>query len=220
MSDEREAVVRICRNGVERFHDRAEEWVPDAIRVDGDILNITFRVLFTDIDKEIERSEKATSFQVRDAVQGTEAMLAELDAADIVVEHEPEVTDLPWMIQEDQISCKSGATNPKEIWDEKNEWFAVAKESKEYWDNELNDDQREALVRIVKNGIGRFHMSAEDLVPASMKVEGGQLLDITFAVTNEDIANEIARYEADTEAQISAAKAGTEALLSELDAAS
>lgn len=219
MSDEREAVVRICRNGVERFHDRAEEWVPDAIRVEGDVQNVTFRVLFTDIDKEIERSEKATSFQVRDAVAGTAALLEELDEADLVVEPEAQVTDLPWMIQAEQISASAGATNPKEIWDEKNEWFAVAKESKEHWENTLTEDEREALVRIVQNGIGRFHLCAADLVPAAMKVEGGQFLDITFSITNEDLANEVARYEADTEAQIDAAKKGAAELLAEAEAA-
>ena len=216
MSDERSAVVRICRNGVERFHDRAEEWVPDAIRVEGDVQNVVFRVLFTDIDKEIERSEKATSFQVRDAIDGTTALLQELGDEGIVVPQTAQVTDLPPMISDDQVSCVSGATNPKEIWDEKNEWFAVAKESKEHWDNVLTEDQRDALVRIVQNGIGRFHYLAADLVPDKMKVEGGQFLDITFSVTNADIDNEVARYEADTSAQLSEAKAGVEKLLADL----
>lgn len=123
------------------------------------------------------------------------------------------------MIPDDQISCEPGATNPKEIWDEKNEWFAVAKESKEHWDNNMSDEQREAVVRIVKNGIERFHDRAEEWVPDALRVEGGQYLDITFRVLFTDIDKEIERSEKATSFQIREAQEGAAALLADLEGA-
>lgn len=124
--------------------------------------------------------------------------------------------DFVQMIPDDQFSVVAGATTPKEIWDEKNEWFERAKQSKEYWDNNMADDQREAVVRIVKNGIERFHDRAEDWVPDALRVEGGQFLDITFRVLFTDIDKEIERSEKATSFQIREAQQGTAALLEDL----
>lgn len=120
------------------------------------------------------------------------------------------------LIPDAQISAVAGATTPKEIWEEKNEWFDRAKTSREYWDSTMADDQRDAVVRIVKNGIERFHDRAEDWVPDAMKVEGGQYVDITFRVLFTDIDKEIERNEKATSFQIREAQEGTAALLSEL----
>lgn len=126
--------------------------------------------------------------------------------------------DLPELIPDDQISAVAGATTPKEIWEEKNEWFGRAKTSQEYWENKMSVDQRDAVVRIVKNGIERFHDRAEDWVPDALRVEGGQYVDITFRVLFTDIDKEIERSEKATSFQIREAEEGTAALLHELGA--
>lgn len=124
--------------------------------------------------------------------------------------------DIEALFPDDQISAVAGVTTPKAIWEEKNEWFERAKTSKEHWDTNMSAEQQEAVVRIVKNGIERFHDRAEEWVPDSMKVEGGQYLDITFRVLFTDIDKEVERSEKATSFQIREAEEGTAALLSEL----
>lgn len=68
MDEQREALNRMVRSALERMHDRVDEWVPEGLIVEGGkYMDVNIRILFTDIDKEIERNEAATSFQIEAA---------------------------------------------------------------------------------------------------------------------------------------------------------
>ena len=75
-TEQQEAVTRIVKAAIERLHDTIDEWIPEAIEVkSGEFLDVYFRVLFTDIDKEIHRNDQATSFKVKEAAKGTKAII-------------------------------------------------------------------------------------------------------------------------------------------------
>ena len=78
VTDPREAIQRMVQGAIERLHDRTDDWVPEALRDEDDEggLRVTFRVLMTDISKEIERNEKATKMRVAAAEADTIDMLS------------------------------------------------------------------------------------------------------------------------------------------------
>lgn len=70
-TEQRDATLRLVKTGIERIYDRVEEWVPESLQVDGgEYLDVHFRLIFTNIDEEIERHEEVTSFQIKNAQQG------------------------------------------------------------------------------------------------------------------------------------------------------
>lgn len=78
MDEQRESLVRMVKSSLERMHDRANDWIPEALEVEGGrYMDVKIRILFTDIDKEIERNEQATSFQVEAAQKATADWLAD-----------------------------------------------------------------------------------------------------------------------------------------------
>ncbi len=78
MDDEREALVRMVRRAVERFHDTVEEWLPESlVQKGGEYLEVRFGLLLTDIDREIEQQEEATSFQLKEAQEDILNMIQE-----------------------------------------------------------------------------------------------------------------------------------------------
>jgi len=81
MTDEaQEALERMVRGALERMYDRLPDWLPEALTVEGgNYVDVHLRFLFTDIDKEIDRNEQATSFQIKAAAAETKQVLAELD---------------------------------------------------------------------------------------------------------------------------------------------
>lgn len=82
LSDEqKDASIRIIKACLERLYDTVDEWVPEAMKVQsGEYADIYFRVLFTDIDKDIQRNDAATSFKKKEAKKGTLAVLDKLAA--------------------------------------------------------------------------------------------------------------------------------------------
>lgn len=84
MADEkREALERMVTGALERMHDRIPDWLPESLTVEGgNYIDVSLRFLFTDIDKEIDRNEQATSFQIKGAVEETKKALAELEEED------------------------------------------------------------------------------------------------------------------------------------------
>lgn len=80
-TEQKEASKRIIKACLERLYDTVDEWVPEAMKVQsGEFADIYFRVLFTDIDKDIQRNDAATSFKVKEAKKGTLALLDNLAA--------------------------------------------------------------------------------------------------------------------------------------------
>lgn len=81
--EQQEALIHLVTGALERMHDRVEDWVPEGLRVEGgEWLDINIKVLFTDIDKAIDRNEQATSFQIDEAAASTIAALEALTASE------------------------------------------------------------------------------------------------------------------------------------------
>jgi len=80
VTDVKVAVQRMVQGAIERLHDRIDDWVPEALRdVDDEGgMSVTFRVLMTDISKEIERNEQATKMRVAAAEADTMEMLKDI----------------------------------------------------------------------------------------------------------------------------------------------
>lgn len=102
----------------------------------------------------------------------------------------------------------TGSITPKEIWEQKNELYEFASKSKEIWDN-MEEDQRQAVLRLVKSGIERTYDRVDEWVPESLKVEGGEFLDVHFRLIFTNIDEEIERHEEATSFQIRNAAQGT-----------
>lgn len=81
--EKREALIRMVTGAIERMHDRIPEWLPEGLEVSGgNYIDVSLRLLFTDIDKEIDRNEQATSFQIKAATEATMKALEEFDELD------------------------------------------------------------------------------------------------------------------------------------------
>jgi hypothetical protein len=75
-SEKREAVLRIVKYALELLHDDVENWVPESIDSSGgSYMNVDFKILFTDIDKEIDRHNEVTSFQIENAKKDLQGIL-------------------------------------------------------------------------------------------------------------------------------------------------
>lgn len=75
----REALTRIVTRSLERFHDSVDEWLPESlVQRGGEMVEIRFAVLLTDIDKEIDQAEEATSFQIKEAEADVGRMIEDL----------------------------------------------------------------------------------------------------------------------------------------------
>lgn len=78
--EQREALERMVTGAIERMHDRIPEWLPEGLTVEGgNYIDVNLRFLFTDIDKEIDRNEQATSFQIKAATKETIEALQEIE---------------------------------------------------------------------------------------------------------------------------------------------
>lgn len=76
--ERQDALERMVRNALERMHDRIQDWLPEALTVEGgNYVDVQLRFLFTDIDKEIDRNEQATSFQIKAATKEAAQALKE-----------------------------------------------------------------------------------------------------------------------------------------------
>lgn len=70
-TDQQQALVRKTRIALERFYDTIEEWLPESLDAKagaGYTLDIVNKVIFTDINEEVEREEVASKLKVREAV--------------------------------------------------------------------------------------------------------------------------------------------------------
>jgi len=101
--------------------------------------------------------------------------------------------------------CEMGKITPKEIWDTKDYWFQFAENSRKEWEK-MDDEHREALIRMVKAAMERMHDRVADWVPEAMAVEGGNFLDVHIKILFTDIDKEIERNEQATSFQIAAAE--------------
>lgn len=77
--EEREAVIKYVRQGMEGLYDTVEEWIDEAVRVEaGQTLQVCFTIFFTEIREDIDRTAEASTFRIREAIESNEAMIEEL----------------------------------------------------------------------------------------------------------------------------------------------
>lgn len=78
--DRRDGVVIIVKDAIERLYNKTEEWLPEALASteSGRYLDVYFRILFTDVDTEVEREIEANSFRVKETFQDARKELDEL----------------------------------------------------------------------------------------------------------------------------------------------
>lgn len=76
----REGIVMTVKSGIERLYDTVEQWLPESLEVSSSVyLDVHFKILFTDVDAEVQRDLQATTFRIRDAEKEARAMIEELD---------------------------------------------------------------------------------------------------------------------------------------------
>lgn len=78
--DRREGIAETVKSGIERLYDSVDQWLPEALEIASSVyLNVHFKILFTDVDAEVQRELQATTFRKREALRDARAMLEELD---------------------------------------------------------------------------------------------------------------------------------------------
>jgi len=115
-----------------------------------------------------------------------------------------------------QISLDEGTLTPKEIWETKDEWYNAAQTSRDYWENDMEQEQREALLRMITGALARMHDRVEDWVPEGLSSEGGKYLDVTLRILFTDIDQEIDRHTEATLMEIEDAATNTRRILKEI----
>jgi hypothetical protein len=114
------------------------------------------------------------------------------------------------------VTVETGVCTPKDIWDNKNKWFEDTKKSREEWEK-LADENREAMINLVKNAIARMYDRVDEWVPESFEFESGNFVGCHFKILCTDIDKEIERAEAATSFQIAEASKETAIMASEFD---
>lgn len=78
--DDRQAVLDIVQRSLERMLDRLNDWVPSALTVEqGRYLDVTFRILFTELEVELRSKEEITTRQINKAAESTKQLVEELE---------------------------------------------------------------------------------------------------------------------------------------------
>lgn len=83
-SEERQALVSKIKRAMALMHDQVDEWLPDALTMSetGENIRVEFNFLAAEIDKEVDAIEYATSFDIKNVVEGTTGILADLYESD------------------------------------------------------------------------------------------------------------------------------------------
>ena len=85
-----------------------------------------------------------------------------------------------------------GEISPREIWEEKDFFIGLATTSRgEIWES-LNEEEREALLRLSRTAVEVLHANVGAWVPEDLKAEGGEWVDVDFRIRLSDLTNEIA----------------------------
>lgn len=117
---------------------------------------------------------------------------------------------------EASVEVETGVCTPKDIWENKNKWFEDTKKSREEWDK-LPDENREAMISLVKNAIARMYDRVDEWVPESFEFNSGNYIGCHFKILCTDIDKEIERAEAATSFQIAEATKETLDMVAEFD---
>lgn len=89
-----------------------------------------------------------------------------------------------------------------DIWASKGKWYEESRKSEDIWENQMSDEERKALVAIVRRSIERSHDTVEDWLPEALLQEGGEYIEVRFGILITDIDREIDEAETVTSFQL------------------
>ena len=104
----------------------------------------------------------------------------------------------------------------QDIWANKGKWYEESKQSEEYWEQKMNEDEREALTRIVRRSIERFYDSIDDWLPEALVQKGGEYLEVRMGILLTDIDREIDQAEEATSFQLKEAHSDLRNMIQEM----
>lgn len=78
--EERQAILDIVDRALDRMRDRLDVWVPSALKIEqGKYMDVTFRILFTELEQEMRAKEEITTRKIKEAANATEEMVKALE---------------------------------------------------------------------------------------------------------------------------------------------
>ena len=111
------------------------------------------------------------------------------------------------MIDDNKFDISHTRLTSQDIWSNKGKWYEESKNSQDYWDNEMNADEKDALIKIVRRSIERFYDTVETWLPEALVQKGGEYIEVRFGVLLTDIDREIDQSEEATSFQLKEAQA-------------
>lgn len=117
----------------------------------------------------------------------------------------------------DGLTCEVeyGICTAKDVWENRNDWTEKVKNSREFW-NMQKEDEKEAILSIVRRGVGKMYDRLDEWVPEAIQIENGKCLRVELVFLAADVEREIERQEKVTSFEISEAKEGLLETLAEL----
>lgn len=124
---------------------------------------------------------------------------------------------MPDIIEEKyrEITIKARHIGPGETWHTKEEIAALEQASLKFW-NELDDDKRQAVVVLVRDGLLRLIEDTDLWIPTSMEPKSGNRLDLYISLHFAEIDEEVVRRRVETEREIYQTREDLVALSGEL----
>lgn len=78
--EERQATIEIVDHALDRLRDRLDIWVPSSLKIEqGKYMDVTFRILFTELEQEMRAKEEITQRKIKEAAAATEEMVRVLE---------------------------------------------------------------------------------------------------------------------------------------------
>lgn len=81
------------------------------------------------------------------------------------------------------VLIETGNITPKEIWEQKDVWWAEAREAEERWAG-FTDDEQWVLSTRLAVALREAYCFAEDWIPTDIEPKGGNYIDIRLRVEN------------------------------------
>lgn len=117
-----------------------------------------------------------------------------------------------------EIVIKARHIGPGEQWHTKEEIAALEQASLKFW-NELEDDNRQAVVVLTRDALLRLIEDTDLWIPTSVEPKSGNRLDLYIAIHFAEIDEEVVRRRVETEREIYRTREDLVALSGELAAA-
>ncbi len=114
-----------------------------------------------------------------------------------------------------EIVIKARVIEPGEKWHSKEEIAALEQASLKFW-NELEDDNRQAVVVLTRDALLRLIEGTDLWIPTSLEPKSGNRLDLYISIHFAEIDEEVVRRRVETEREIYQTREDLVALSGEL----